>query len=61
MVEFYNMGGHPSATLDPNMKAAGVGRNWSLEQKQALVAFLKTLSDPDYLTDERFSDPDPND
>ena len=61
VVEFYNMGGHPSATLDPNMKAAGVGRNWSLEQKQALVAFLKTLSDPDYLTDERFSDPDPND
>ena len=29
VVEFYNMGGHPSATLDPNMKAAGVGRNWS--------------------------------
>jgi hypothetical protein len=40
------------------MKAAGVGRNWSAEQKQALVAFLKTLSDTDFITDPRFSDPD---
>jgi cytochrome c peroxidase len=58
VIDFYNTGGHPSPTIDPNMKAAGVGRNWSAEQKQALVAFLKTLSDTDFITDPRFSDPD---
>jgi cytochrome c peroxidase len=57
VVEHYNMGGHPTSTIDPNMKAMGVGRNWSLRQKQALVAFMKTLSDTEFLTDTTLSDP----
>lgn len=57
VIEFYNMGGHPSATIDPNMKAAGVGRNWSQEQKQGLIDFLKTFSDVTFLTDTTFSNP----
>jgi len=57
VVDFYNEGGHPSATLDPNMKAAGIGRNWSIEQKQGLIDFLKTFSDPAFLTDTSFSNP----
>jgi len=57
VIEHYNMGGHMSATLDPNMKAAGVGRNWSLQQKDALLAFLMALSDVDYLTDTTFTSP----
>ena len=43
VVEFYNMGGHPSPTLDPIMKAAGVGRNWSSAMR--LIDFMKTPSD----------------
>jgi cytochrome c peroxidase len=31
--------------------------NFDAEQKAALVAFLKTLSDPKFLTDPKFSDP----
>lgn len=57
VIEFYNMGGHPSSTIDPNMKAAGVGRNWTQYEKSALLAFLNTLTDVDFLTDPRFSDP----
>jgi cytochrome c peroxidase len=57
VVEFYNMGGHPSPTLDPNMKAAGVGRNWSEAQKQGLIDFMKTLSDTQFLEDTTFTSP----
>lgn len=57
VVEFYNMGGHVTPTTDPNMKAAGVGRNWTLRQKQALLAFLETLTDNEFIQDTTFSDP----
>lgn len=57
VIEFYNMGGHPTYTIDDNMKAAGVGRNWSLDEKESLIAFLATLSDPGFVTDTAFSDP----
>lgn len=57
VIEFYNMGGHPSATIDPNMKAAGVGRNWNPQQKADLLAFLKALSDTDFINNPEFSAP----
>lgn len=57
VIEFYNEGGHVTPTTDPNMKAAGVGRNWSLRQKQALRAFLSALSDVEFIADTAFSDP----
>jgi len=57
VIEHYNMGGHITYTIDPNMKAAGVGKNWSQQQKNALLAFLKTLSDEAFLTDTTFSNP----
>jgi cytochrome c peroxidase len=57
VIEFYNFGGHVTPTTDPNMKAAGVGRNWTLRQKQALIAFLETLSDEEFIQDTTFSDP----
>ncbi|KAB2806815.1 cytochrome-c peroxidase [Phaeocystidibacter luteus] len=57
VIEFYNMGGHVTYTIDPNMKAAGEGQNWSQTQKDQLLAFLRTLSDPDFVTDTAFSDP----
>lgn len=57
VIEHYNMGGHITYTLDPNMKAAGVGRKWSQQQKDALLAFLMALSDPAFLTDTTFTNP----
>lgn len=57
VIEFYNFGGHVTPTTDPNMKAAGIGRNWTLRQKQALLSFLETLSDPSFVNDTSFSDP----
>jgi hypothetical protein len=39
------------------MKAAGVGRNWSEAQKQGLIDFMKTLSDPQFLEDTAFTSP----
>jgi cytochrome c peroxidase len=57
VIEHYNHGGYLTATLDPNMKKAGIGRNWSQAQKDALLAFLKTLTDNSFLTDTSFSAP----
>ena len=57
VIEHYNMGGRITYTIDPNMKKAGVGRNWSQQQKDALLAFLKTLSDNEFIADTSFSNP----
>jgi len=57
LIGFYNFGGHLHANIDPNMKAAGQGRNWSAGQKQALAAFLRTLSDYQFLEDTTLSNP----
>lgn len=47
VVEFYNSGVQASATIDPiiNKKAPTYKLNLTTQQKQALVAFLKTLTD----------------
>lgn len=57
LIGFYNFGGHKHVNVDPNMKAAGIGRNWSEGQKQALAAFLRTLTDYEFLEDTAFSNP----
>ncbi|MGC3988264.1 MAG: cytochrome c peroxidase [Chthoniobacteraceae bacterium] len=50
VVEHYNSGLHRSATLDPNLaKHPTTGLQLSAADKRALVAFLKTLTDPKYL------------
>lgn len=49
VVEHYDHGLHPSPTLDPNLaKHPRDGLGLTKEDKAALVAFLKTLSDPQY-------------
>ena len=49
VIDFYDTGTQPSETIDPL-----IGRrrqiNLTSEEKAALVAFLRTLSDPDFLT-----------
>jgi cytochrome c peroxidase len=40
VVEFYSQGGRPNPYLDPEIRP----RNFSLEEKRALAAFLRSLS-----------------
>jgi cytochrome c peroxidase len=50
VVEHYSTGVRRSGTLDPNIaKHPDGGLHFSKEDKQALVAFLKTLTDPKFL------------
>jgi len=58
VVEHYNWSIRPHVNLDrrlQNLESSGLARAQS--DVDALVAFLKTLSDPKLLTDPRFSDP----
>lgn len=53
VVDFYSEGVHRSPTLDPNIaKHRGKGLDLTDDEKAALVAFLKTLTDPRYEADE---------
>lgn len=57
VVEHYNSGGVPSETIDPLMKHVGTGLNLTAQEKADLVAFLRTMTDEDFISDPRFSDP----
>jgi len=60
VVEHYSTGVKNHPTLSAHMKDhEGEPRHLNLttEEKQALVAFLKTLTDHQFLTSERFSNP----
>ena len=53
IIEHYNSGGEYSSTIDPLMKKVGVGLQLTNQEKQDLIAFLKTLSDIDFISSER--------
>jgi cytochrome c peroxidase len=60
VVEFYNSGVVDNPNLSPPLRGPGgaVRRlNLTNAQKAALVAFLKTLTDPNLATDVKYSDP----
>lgn len=57
VIEHYNAGGHASPTIDPFMKFTQGGLQLSDQDKADLIAFLKTLTDIEFLTDTAFSDP----
>lgn len=66
VVEFYNSGVVDNPNLSPPLRVpTGPGQppgpprrlNLTPQQKAALVAFLKTLTDPNLATDEKYSDP----
>lgn len=60
VIEHYNSGvkNHPNLSPPLRLPDNGVRRlNLNQNQKDALVAFLKTLSDPTMLVDEKFSTP----
>jgi len=61
VVEHYSSGvfAHPDLTF-PTLKnndGSAFHLNLSQQEKNALVAFLKTLTDYEFITDEKFSDP----
>ena len=49
VIEHYNSGGFHSATVDPLMKKVGVGLQLTNQEKEDLIAFLKTLTDDDFI------------
>jgi cytochrome c peroxidase len=56
VVEHYSSGVKAHPNLDPRLRVTQ-GVRLSAAQQAALIAFLKTLSDPAFITDPKFSDP----
>ena len=52
VIDHYDSGGHFSSTVDPLMKKLGVGLNLTNQEKSDLIAFLRTFTDYDYITQE---------
>lgn len=58
VVDFYSTGVHAAPNVDAGMEfAAQGGVNLTPQEKADLIAFLRTLSDDEFITDPRFSDP----
>jgi cytochrome c peroxidase len=63
VVNFYSSRVRDNADLDPLLRLGDQpgnppdNPNWAPPQKAALEAFLHTLTDPEFLADEKFSDP----
>ena len=56
VIDHYNTGGVPSSTLDPFMKSEAGGLALR-PSKEALVAFLHTLTDTVFVNNPKFQDP----
>lgn len=54
VLDHYSSGVHSSATLDP-LLSPGIPLTW--QEKENLIAFLKTLTDHSFINDERFKNP----
>lgn len=61
VLDHYNAGGHPSATVDPFMKFTGPDMELGLTpaKREQIKAFLNTLTDAEYLENPAFQDPGP--
>lgn len=59
VIDFYSTGIQSHANLHPNLKEGGLPKKFDFTDtdKANLIAFLGTLSDQSFITDERFSDP----
>lgn len=58
VLDFYSEGVHFNLTVDPLMEfATDGGVDLSEESKDALIAFLLTMSDSNFLTNPEFADP----
>ena len=68
VIDFYSTGQHVTANVDPLMKQVNNGgfqfeevhilpNGDTINQKEALIAFLKTLDDPTFINNEEYADP----
>lgn len=53
VIDHYSTGGHPARNLDPVLRELSL----NAEDRSALIAFIRTLEDPDVLNDDRYSSP----
>ena len=53
VIDHYASGGHPAENKNPNI----TGFELTQRKKDALVAFMRTLTDESFINDERFSNP----
>jgi cytochrome c peroxidase len=57
VLDFYDSGVEATANLDPSLEEEGrLGIPLTETEKQDLIAFLKTLTDDNFLLDQRFSE-----
>lgn len=64
VVEFYNSGIQPHPNLAPQLRQGGpngppIRFNMTQQEKDALIAFLRTLTDESFLSKDEFSNPFP--
>ncbi len=57
VIDHYSTGVKNHPNLDNRLRGPRGRPRFTAEDKASLVAFLKSLSDPQFLTDERFADP----
>ncbi len=58
VIEHYNSGVHSdSPNLDSEMENAALGLNLTEQEKIDLINFIKTFSDPEFISNPEFSDP----
>ena len=53
VLDHYNSGGHPALNVDQNIRPL----NLNQEQLDAILAFMKTLSDTEFLNNQIYSEP----
>ncbi|WP_288368778.1 cytochrome c peroxidase [uncultured Roseivirga sp.] len=64
VIDFYNRGVQNHPNLDDRLREGNnraIRMNLNAEEQQALVAFLRTLTDQSFISDEKFSNPFGND
>jgi cytochrome c peroxidase len=57
VIDHYNTGGVPSATIDPFMKYTTGGLQLTDQQKADIIAFLHTLTDTVFVGNPAFQNP----
>jgi cytochrome c peroxidase len=57
VIEHYDNGVHVTPSIDPNMHGSIDGLNFTAQDKEDLINFLKTLTDHEFLNNPAFSNP----
>jgi cytochrome c peroxidase len=57
VIDHYSTGVKANPNLDPRLRGPRRRPQFTRTEKASLIAFLKTLSDPQFLTDPRFANP----